>query len=242
MFTFTYKAQRPKDFGAYVIRRPAVPAPELRGDWVTISGRDGSFLDTDWTYENIEIDIELNFIRQSADQYAARFRELKNWLIPVEPDSILYFSDDVDMAYMVKAASMPEIERVARRGGRATASFICDPYTYYMNGLSEMTLSAARNNPGSVIAWPIFIVEATGSGTVNLMVNGETFAFPVTSGRNELDTERGIAVNASGIVVNGQTTGDLSQLFLSPGTNSISSSGSSGLTYTAKAIPRWRTL
>lgn len=242
MFTFTYNNQSPEDFGAYVIRRPSIPAPQLRGDWIAISGRDGSFLDTDGTYENLQIDIELNFIRQRADQYPARSRELKRWLISDDSQRLLYFSDDADMGYRVKQASLPEIERVARRGGRATASFVCDPYTYYIEGLNRMSASAARQNPGTVNAWPVLYIDATNAGTINFTVNGGIFTFPVTAGETYLDTEKKIVVGSDGSVINGQTTGDFADLVLVPGANTISVTGSSGLTFTAEIEPRWRTL
>ena len=45
--------------------RPSVPPPQMRGSWIDLGAVDGSMLSTDYTYENITIEAELNFMMKT---------------------------------------------------------------------------------------------------------------------------------------------------------------------------------
>lgn len=232
MFSLIYNGETPEEHGTYITTRPSIPAPQPRGEFIEVSGVDGAFLDWDGTYDNIEIAVALNFVAPQADAYMARFRELKSW---IRDSGELSFSDDPTVFYKVKQATIADNRRINKRGGHLTASFICDPYTYLVEGSYLMTAAEARRNPGNVNCYPEYLIN--GSGTITLTVNGNEFKV-VSTGQAIIDTARRLVTDGGGVSIGATSTGNITDLFLEPGNdNTISISGG-----TVMVTPNWRYL
>ena len=231
MFYFTFKNINNKTLGLEVATRPSIPAPVQRGEYIQIAGRDGSLLNTDGTYENIEITVEMNTVSSRASLWNTNLRRAKNWL---RGSGVLRFSDDPDVFFRVKAAGVGEVSRRAKRGGDFTAVFVCEPFTYYNAGTKEMTAQEAGFNPYYTCR-PIYRI--TGNGTCTLTVNGKTMTALV--GQNlTIDTEKLIAYRTDGTLQNTAVTGDYDDLILQPGENAIAITN--GFTLTVQ--PNYRSL
>lgn len=230
MFYITFNGKMNRALGVEVTTRPSIPAPDLRGEYTQVAGRDGSLLVTDGTYENIQIDVDMNFVRPEA-KVGTSYRAVKNWL---QGSGILRMSDDSEVFYRVKACGITANERASKVGSKFTASFICDPFTYYNSGASFMDVENAKLNP-YMECWPVYYI--TGNGQCTLTVNGNEMTAMV--GQNlTIDTEKMLAYQEDGTLQNTAVTGDYEALALLPGENEI------GVTsgFTLKVKPNYRSL
>lgn len=224
------------DLGVMVTTRPSVPSPEPRGEYVQIAGRDGSLLVNDvlygtkeTSYENIQIDVEMNFVRRP-DKVAETFRAVKRWL---KGGGTLVLSDDVDVFYKVKAAAVTDNQRRTKYGSDIVASFICDPYTYMGSGTEPISAGNIYNQFDT--SKPLY--KITGEGVCTLTVNGNEVTANV--GQNlTIDTDLFLAYRTDGTMQNSAVTGDLNLLWLNNGTNTVSITSGFNLTI----IPNWRML
>lgn len=210
--------------------RPSIPAPALRGDYIQVAGRDGSLFQTDGTYENIEIAVQLNYFRPP-NEWGDTYRRLKAW---INGPGVLRFSDDSEVFYKVKASGISAMERKSRFGAVLEAVFICEPFQYHDSGTAELTPEMARFNP-YYTARPIYYI--TGNGTATLTVNG----YPMTAivgGNLTIDTDRMIAYRDNGTLENTSVTGDYDDLILNPGENTITITNG----FTLKVRPNYRSL
>lgn len=230
MFYMTFNGQSTNEYGVKVTTRPNIPAPIMRGEYIDIAGRDGSLFQTDGTYENIEIDVALNFLR-TQNSVGDLFRRVKAW---INGAGILRFSDDTDIFYKVKYSGISSATRRSRYGEDLIATFICEPYQYYNAGTAEITPGGALLNPGFT-AHPIY--KITGSGTATLTVNGNTFT-AVIAQNIVIDTDLMVSYREGGALVNSDVTGDYDDLYLKPGENTISLSNG----FSLSVIPNYRSL
>ena len=227
MYWIDYNGHRNREFGIEVASRPAIPAPQLRGEYVSIAGRDGSLLVTDEVYEDITIDVPMNFVNKPY-HLADNYRRAKGWL---RGNGKLRMFDDPDVFYRVKAAGIIDNIRF-KRGQKFTASFVCDPYCYFDSGLAPIGPGEILN-PGD-IALPKY--RLTGNGTVSLTVN-EHIVTAIVSGALIIDRDLMIAYTDDKTVVNTATAGDFIPLALQPGMNTVEVSGGD-----VEIIPNWRML
>lgn len=216
----------------YVMRRPNVPSPEYRFTEKTIPGRDGTILIDEGSIEDIEFEIEFNFLGKP-DEWFSIFRRAKKWLLQ-KGERELKFFDDPFFFYVIKKVTIETAERVCYEIGRFTAKFVCKGTQFYDSGKEEFECANLRENPG-IESHPIY--KLSGSGTCTLTVNGATMTANVTDNLI-IDTERMIAYKADGTLANTAVKGDYEDLYLQPGENTVSVSSG----FTCKIIPNWRCL
>ncbi len=214
-----------------IARRPDIPAPVRRTEFITISGRDGTLVMSDGAYDDIDIPIEMNFLI-SDESWGNRFRKTKQWLLSGGKKLIL--SDDASVFYRVKDVRIEDMERTVRRSGQFTCHFICEPHTYIVGGQREYKIEDVRFNP-YLLCKPIY--KFTGEGMCTLTVNGKSMKANV--GQNlTVDTEMMLAYRSDGTLNNTEVMGDYEDLYLQSGENSIYVTGGFNL----KIIPNWRCL
>lgn len=224
--------------------RPSVPPPQMRGSWIDLGAVDGSMLSTDYTYENITIEAELNFVCPP-DKVGIQYRRVKDW---IRGSGELSFTDDPEVYYRVKAAQVGEYSRRTHFGADLLAAFICDPYTYLKDGKYTTSKIFNANNTGTIlsmrnqgaISHPVYCIK-NGSSSISakLNVNGNVFTVHRTDGIY-IDTEKMMAYNASG-VQNFSTSGDFEGLLLAEGDNTIKITNNS-LALKLEVVPNWRML
>lgn len=230
MFYFTFNNRNNVTLGVEVVTRPSIPAPQLRGEYIQIAGRDGSLFQTDGSYENIEINITLNFFRPP-NEWGDTYRQLKAW---INGPGILRFSDDSSVFYKVKYSGISEMNRKTRYGAIIEATFILDPFTYLDSGTAILTPQEAKLNP-YYLSKPTYYI--TGQGTATLTVNGNTMT-ALVGGNLTIDTERMVSYRENGPIENTSVTGYYDDLYLLPGENEISITNG----FTLKVKPNYRSL
>lgn len=241
MFDFNLNGKAASSVGVYAIRRPNIPTPQRRISTITVPGADGAFTDDEETYEPIQFDIECNFMSQTPETFATEARAVRQWLYSQQA-SELTFSDDPDYYYKTQIILPSDIERTSNRIGVFTISVTCNPYTYLVSGKTEIALPSSITNPTAFIAKPIYKFTGNGQFQITIGTHILIYDFSVTvSSSATVDSELMLAYDSDGEnIINNLTRGDFSDLWLSPGSNSIRSSIPSG--GNIAIIPRWRTI
>lgn len=229
MYSVEFNGENCLEHKILVVRRPSVPAPEKRYESITVPGRDGALIETDGCYDPITIPVEFNFMT-TPDLWAHVFREAKRWLTG---SGKLILSDDTDFYYKCIECTITDAERTSRKLGRFTAEFLCDPYMYLASGDKPIDSPETLENQYAV-SHPDYIL--TGSGSCTVTVNGKELQ-AVVNGTLTINTDLMIAYNQDGVSQNNLLTGDYGDLYLLPGSNTISVTGA-GL----RVVPHWRCL
>ena len=228
-YDFTFNDIRAWDKGVAVTERPSIPAPKKRGEYIEVAGRDGALLVTDGTYEPIEFEIMMNYVRRP-ESVISSFREIKSWLTG---SGKLTFADDTDVFYKVKNIEISDFQRRTKFGADLVATVVADPFTYYHSGTQEFNASDVEFNPYHKCC-PTYKISA--NGQISLNVNGNILTANV-GGSCIIDTEKCLAYRGQALI-NTETQGaNYEDLRLNSGPNTITISGG-----TMKVVPNWRSL
>ena len=231
MFDIEYGGIAADSLEVKISERPHIPTPKKRYKSISIPGRSGDLIEADGEYEDIEIPIKMNFIADP-EEGGMKYRKIKKWLL--SGANVLVFSDDASVFFKVKNVSIDDIGRVAKVGWTFKALFLCDPYTYLLDGIREYNVEELIYNPYEV-AHPIY--KIAGEGTCSITVNGKVIT--VNVGQNmTIDTDRMLAYREDGTLINTSITGEYEDMYLVEGENIIRVSKGFKIT----VIPNWRCL
>lgn len=230
-YDIEYNGKKTADYDMYVMQRPNIPSPELNAQEIEVPGKGNVYI-RDGTVSDIDIQVGINF-SVSPDIWFAKWREAKKWLLHFESIGKLKFTDDAEFFYRVKKVTIDTAEREAYKIGKFTVTFTCEGYMYLESGSKEYSISSVLKNDYEE-CHPVFVL--TGSSNTTININGKKFI--VNVGQScIIDTDRMLTYRQSGELMNTYVTGDYEDLYLKPGTNSISTIGAS-----VKVIPNWRCL
>ena len=210
--------------------RPSIPAARKRREEQKIAGRDGAVYRSDGSYEPMPIEIQFNYIGKETD-WGKIWRQAQDWLS--SENEKLRFSDDDGYFFWVSYVDLAECERLSRRVGNFTATFMTRDGLQYLNaGLREHMPEEIQWNPYET-AHPIY--KITGEGMCTIEVNGKTVTANV--GQNMIiDTERMVAYREDGTLQNTKMTGDYEDLYFRNGEIEVTVSAGFDL----RIIPNWR--
>lgn len=229
LYDVQFNGRTAESIGMEVVRRPNIPSPQMRYTTYTIPGRDGTMYSAEGTLEDIEIDIEFNFISKP-ENWSGTLAKARKWLLSGPGKLIL--GDDSDFFYAVKKVEIGAAERPCHEIGKFTATFTCSGYRYYRSG--EYEYKSVEYNPG-VIAHPIYII--TGNGECTLTVNGNSITAEVID-NIIIDTDLMLTYRKGGKLANTSISGQYEDMYLMPGDNIVTISDN----FELKIKPRWRCL
>lgn len=221
---------RDRDAGVKPVSRPNIPTANEKTEEVEIPGRDGKYYRSKGTLEDIEIQIEYNFLSKNADEWAEDFRRAKKWFRP--GSGKLIFSDDLGYFYKVKKITIDTTERIAKRIGKFTATFTCEGYMYITEGQDPRALKSKLYNAFE-ISKPTY--EISGDGLCTFTVNGVETTADI-GGKLIINTELGLCYTALKETANRRLTGHYEDMYLLEGENTFSITQG----FTVKIIPNWR--
>lgn len=167
-FYCIFNGNKDKDIGIETINRPKIPSTTPIYNTSTIEGREGT-LNEIIGFEDIKINVDYNFY--TLDDVNNLWRRVKAWFLNIK-DNTLQFSDDIEVFFKVKRVVLPEDAERGKRIGRFTVTFVCEPFSYFLDGLEEIDLKIGENyifNPGDYFSKPIFKIY--GEGIVDIKVN-----------------------------------------------------------------------
>lgn len=227
-----YNKMLGSNLGIYATRYPAIPAAVERVDEIDVPGRNGKLHIRRKCFEETVIPVEFNYIGKES-LWNERWREAKEWLSCINAELIL--GDDSEFFYRISKVTLSSNERLSRRTGKFTASFITkDGLSYLKRGNQAIDYSKISKNPG-IFSQPIYII--TGEGACTLTVNGKSVTANVAQNLT-IDTERMISYREDGTLQNTAISGNYEDLYLQEGENTITVTEG----FECKVIPRWRCL
>lgn len=222
-----------KDLGIAVIKRPSIPSPKRRYIEKEVQGRNGMLYEDLGTYEDIEINVEFNFISWNPNKWNSNFRIIKKWINNIK-DNKLKFSDDLGFFYLVNKTEITGSEREFKRLGKFEVVFTCEPFMYLNEGQEKMTLPNVLDNDFEECQ-PIYYIS--GEGLLNLTVNGITVKANI--GQNLIiNTKLGLCYRVDGNINNIALTGDYKDLYIKEGSNTFDYTQG----FNIEIIPNWRCL
>ena len=200
------------DVKTMIETRPSKPAPEMEYETVKVPG--GRTLYIEKGYSDVEIPIEFNFISKDASEWDKDFRIIKKWLLS-QINNKLKFSDDLEVYYRVNSVVIDTPERLIRKAGKFTVTFLCDPYVYIDE--DEFKLENYVYND-YLVSKPIYRV--VGEGYLTLNINNKVIKANVGQ-ELIIDTDKGLCFK-EGIINNVALEGKYEDLYLQEGYNNIS--------------------
>lgn len=226
MISLYYNDASTDDYKIKVKSRPKIPTSVHRYTEVSIPGRDGVLHKDEKSNEDIQIDVEFNFI---SENYMHILRRVKSWLIGTGK---LSFSYDRDFFYKVKKITFDTAEVTVKKLVNFTAHFACEPYLYSEDGQQKLKNPTQLYNEGYE-ARPLYKIY--GEGICELVVNGKTVKANVGQSMI-IDVERELAYRDDGKIMNTYMSGNFEDLRLKNGNNIISITEG----FTLEVTPNWR--
>lgn len=200
------------DVNLNIETRPSKPSPEMEYEVVKVPG--GRTLYREMGYNDIEISIPFNFISKDATEWDKDFRSIKKWLLS-KINNKLKFGDDLEVYYRVNSVIIDTPERLIRRAGKFTVTFLCDPYVYIDE--DEFKLDNCVYND-YLVSKPIYRI--VGEGYLTLNINNKVIKVNVGQ-ELIINTDKGLCYR-EGIVNNVALEGKYEDMYLLEGENTFS--------------------
>ena len=207
--------------GLYISKLPPISKPLQRTNIEEIDGRDGDIVTTlGYSAYDKEMEIGL-FGDYNIDEIISFFTQ----------EGTITFSNEPDKYYKFKIINDINFEEF-QRFKTATVVFHCQPFKFSTTeGTRTFTTFPSNTvvicNNGNVYSKPTLTL--TGSGTINLSLNGVQVAVVALANEGEtieIDLDKLEAYNpATKVLKNRQVTGDYENLYLKVGNNTISWTG-----------------
>lgn len=207
--------------GLYISKLPPISKPLQRTNIEEIDGRDGDIVTTlGYSAYDKEMEIGL-FGDYNIDEIISFFTQ----------EGTITFSNEPDKYYKFKIINDINFEEF-QRFKTATVVFHCQPFKFSTTeGTRTFTTFPSNTvvicNNGNVYSKPTLTL--TGSGTINLSLNGVQAAVVTLANEGEtieIDLDKLEAYNpTTKVLKNRQVTGDYENLYLKVGNNTISWTG-----------------
>lgn len=207
--------------GLYISKLPPISKPLQRTNIEEIDGRDGDIVTTlGYSAYDKEMEIGL-FGDYNIDEIISFFTQ----------EGTITFSNEPDKYYKFKIINDINFEEF-QRFKTATVVFHCQPFKFSTTeGTRTFTTFPSNTvvicNNGNVYSKPTLTL--TGSGTINLSLNGVQVAVITLANEGEtieIDLDKLEAYNpTTKVLKNRQVTGDYENLYLKVGNNTISWTG-----------------
>lgn len=216
--------------GFIVQKFVSIPAPEEEIETYSIPGRDGNLIRKTGKYKDITVSVDFVY-KQHPNRIREQFGIAKNWFL--SGGKKLKMSDDQYWFYRIKHVEMAEnkMQFVGVAGFKVT--FTLYPYRF-RHDCENLVQSEDLYNQYNT-SFPVYYL--TGNGMCVLSVNNNKMAVNV-AGKAVIDTEREIAYNDNGRLINAQVSGDYRSLCLTNGDNKVSVTQG----FTVQVAPMWRCL
>ncbi len=163
------------DMGVSIIKRPSIQSPTRNINKVEITGHDGDLYQDLGGYGDITITVSCNYVDR--DNIKKSWRKIKSWINNIQ-DNKLIFSDDIDFYYKVKNVTLSQLTVTQKVLGNFTISFVCEAYSYDINGLNSIEL---KNNSTlyNYLDTSKPLIKAYGEGVGTIIINNNSFTVDV---------------------------------------------------------------
>ncbi|MGN2371702.1 distal tail protein Dit [Clostridium cagae] len=156
------------DLDIDIIKRPFIPIPKRKIKTIELSKSDGSFYVDDFIFDDIQIQIEFNFIENNLDCIRQRIRNITFWLTEIS-DNKLRLMNDFEYYYNVKNVEISEYAYdEVYEIQKFTVIFTCEPWQYLYSNQERLLNKVEFNR--FYLSKPTYRI--VGNGNCDFTVNG----------------------------------------------------------------------
>lgn len=172
----------------YIQHRPTRKTSVRQFNDATASNRSGTIYRDRGTYVNTELELDLVFLKQPDNKMIDTVAE---WFDVSEYATFTPYYDD-DYTYRVMLTDTVEFENTRSMQRAVTATIKLSVYPFKYLNSSFYAIDAGKKislfNPTKYAALPL--IKLSGSGTITLNINDETFTFLNVTNSIEVDSEK----------------------------------------------------
>ena len=174
------------DYGIVIEKRPIIPSPKRRVNYIDIPGRSSSIRYDENTYEDITILLECAL--KSKDNIVGKIDEIKAWLFTTG-ESNLIFSFQLDKRYIAQVVNAIDFTQIFKYTSKFPILFNCRPFKYNVQNMPLIVLESGTNiiNPGTLESLPI--IKIYGSGDIKLNINSDELELIDLSDKTIINSE-----------------------------------------------------
>lgn len=202
--------------------------------YISVPGRSGDLITDNGKYKNIDIPYDCILLNNTEKGFAELARQIRGWLLAEHGYFRLWDSYDDKYFRLASYSDEADIEQELQVLGAIKLSFNCKPFKYSFEGQQSVILTAPSTlyNAELYSSSPYF--KITGSGTVTLTVNNDSFTFSEVDEYIEVDSDIMNAYKGT-LLQNNKMSGTAFPTLL-PGNNNISWVGN---VTSIEIVPRW---
>lgn len=232
-----------KDFNCVLATRPKMKKPQRRNTNIVVAGRDGDLLSADNSYDNTNIELELNIKSKTLNDVQDDINDLYNWLDKGSYTPLSFFFDK-QCYYKVAFQGDFEYENTKKTGliTRVKVKFTAKPFKFLKNSsvITQSNKSFFIENKNNRESLPT--ISIYGSGNLTLTVNGEKYSITNLIDNIVINSELYSCYRKIGQVAEQAEQNILNYTFpvLKPGKNSFVITVDSGTFNRIEIQPNWR--
>ncbi|MFZ7301628.1 hypothetical protein ACLSY4_14760, partial [Enterococcus gallinarum] len=181
---FEIDNQKSSDFDLYIDTEISFASPEVKGEFVEVSGQDGEPFLTDGKLKNVPKSFPAYLMPTEVSQQQ-RATDISNWLKNNVGWKELFFSGDKEYIYQAIYTAEYEVEANIVGYGKTILTFNVKPYKFLKTGLTEEVLATSITNPTNRISRPKITIK--GTGNITLQIGKSTY--------NLKDVDSGVVID-----------------------------------------------
>lgn len=183
-FHFNYKKNY-SDLKLLVKSTINFPLSNEEVESVEVEGRNGSLTINKGTYKDKLIDLDIAVL--ATTDFWECLEEIDEWLTNIK-DNRLIFTDRPDKAYIVKRVEKGNLAQQLHLCGEGKITFICEPFLVSTNEtMKDITNLSSYYYSGNMQGE--CYIKITGSGNIQLAINGETIQLKNVVNGVEIDSK-----------------------------------------------------
>ena len=229
-----FKDHSSLEFGLLINSKGSYNGASRDVTYTSVPGRSGDLITDNGRYKNIKVKYKLTLLNKSERAFVEITHQIKGWLLAEQGYFRLWDSYDDKYYRLGSYSDEVDIEQELRDLGEVDFSFNCKPFKYSFEGQKPVVFTKAGSLYNAEFYPSSPYIKITGSGTVTLTVNHDSFTFRDIDGYIEVDSDIMNAHKGTEPQNNKMSGGGFPTLL--PGNNVISWVGD---VEKLEIVPRW---
>ena len=229
-----FKDHSSLEFGLLINSKGSYNGASRDVTYTSVPGRSGDLITDNGRYKNIKVKYKLTLLNKSERAFVEITHQIKGWLLAEQGYFRLWDSYDDKYYRLGSYSDEVDIEQELRDLGEVDFSFNCKPFKYSFEGQKPVVFTKAGSLYNAEFYPSSPYIKITGSGTVTLTVNNDSFTFRDIDGYIEVDSDIMNAHKGTEPQNNKMSGGGFPTLL--PGNNVISWVGD---VEKLEIVPRW---
>lgn len=186
---FTFKEQSSLKYGLLISEKGSYKGASRDITYTSVPGRSGDLITDNGRYKNIKLPYNCTLLNNTERDFTELAHQIRAWLLAEQGYFRLWDSYDKKYFRLASYSDEADIEQELQDLGSVKLSFNCKPFKYSFEGQQPVIFTAAGSlyNAEHYPSQPY--IKITGSGTVTLKVNNDSFTFSDIDGYIEVDSD-----------------------------------------------------